>query len=68
VGLPQSPTAVMAQQGFEDVTVLGFSIYKYRIPLLQNTHLSLTFFLFLNPPPSCTCPLHSPFHLLLSLS
>ena len=29
----------------------GFSIYKYHIPLLQKMHLSVTFFIFLNPPP-----------------
>ena len=68
VGLPPSPTAVMAQLGFEDAAVLGFSIYKYLMHLLQNTHISLTFFIFLNPPPPCTFPLHSPFHLLFFLS
>jgi len=54
MGLPPSPAVVMAQLGFEDAAVLDFSIY--------------TFFISLNPTPSCTFPLHSPFHLLLSLS
>jgi len=51
-GLPPSPAAMTTQLGFEDAAVLGFSIYKYCIPLLQKTNLSLTlllFFIFISP-------------------
>ena len=56
------PATMTTQLGFEDAAVLGFSIYKYRIPLLQKTHLSrmlLLFFIFIS---SCIV------HLLLFLS
>jgi len=42
VGLPPTPATVTAPLGFEDAVVLGFFIYKYRIPSSCFTLLSLT--------------------------